>query len=208
MLRERKVDFAYVTPFDYLTAGKMMEVTPLASQLIPDGNVCYNAVLVSRKDSGIKTLDQARGKTIGLVHPDSVTGFKIFAYYLLKERRLPISEFFSKSFFTGSHLNSLERLSKGDFDVAATNTKDLQISTHALGVEPGAFNVIWKSAPLPDNLFIARADLSGEDRAMFISGLSSLGKDVLQSLKIGGFGKFDNSCMTLIKDLGDFVQNR
>ena len=208
MFKKRQVEFAYMTPIDYLQANRLLQAEAIAIQLTPDGKPGYYSVLIAKKSSGIQTLDQAKGKKLGFVLQDSVSGFKIPVYCILKERKQPLSSFFPQTVFAGDHVKVVEGLWRGDFEVGATNTKDLKNSCKMLGLDPNLFNIIWKSGFIPESVFVARSDLPLEMKDSFANALISFSRDKegIKTLNIGGFTKPDGVDFSLIKDLDAYLQ--
>ena len=208
LLKDRKIDFAYLTPFDYLQASRQVGIEALAVQMLPDGKPGYYSVLVTKKSSGIQTLEQAKGKTLGVVARDSVSGFEVQAWALNQELKLPLSAYFQKPVFAGTHLKVIQGLQKGDFEVGATNTKDLKNSSKLLGLDPAGFNVIWKSGFIPESVFAARKELPADLKTSFANALFSLNgnKEELTALNIGGYARPGDVDFSLIKGLDAYLQ--
>jgi len=208
MLKARQVQFVYLTPIDYLQAKRQAGVEGLAVQVLPDGKPGYYAVLVSKKSSGIQTLEQARGKSLGFVARDSVSGFKVQAYAFLKEQKQPASSFFSQVVFAGTHHKVVQGLLKGEFEVGATNTKDLKNSCKILGLAPEEFTIVWQIGFIPESIFAARQDLAPDLKSSFANALFSLNqeKNLLKALNLGGYAKLEEADFTLIKELDAFLQ--
>jgi phosphonate transport system substrate-binding protein len=208
LMKMGQIDFAYMAPIDYLQAQRMFGAEALAVQLTPDHKPGYNAILIAKKSSGIKTLEQAQGKKLGFVAPDSVTGFKVPTYYMFKQMKKPISSFFSSTTFMGSHGAVIEGVKRGEIDVGATNTKDLKRNCDDLGLDPGQFNVIWTSGFIPESLFVARKDLPADLKNNFANALFSFNGDkyALEQFKIAGYAKPNDADFALIKELDAYLQ--
>jgi len=206
--KSKEIDFGYLTPLDYVQAQRLAGVEGLAVQLRPDGSSGYYAVLVTKKSSGIKTMDQATGKKLAFAANDSVSGFKVQSFSLYRERNQAISKLFPQPVFAGTHFKVVEGLWKGTFEVGATNTKDLENSCKILGVKPDRFNIIWKSGLIPESVFVARKDLPPELKKAFAEALFEMNADKkeLEALNIGGFAKPNAPDFKLIKDLDAYQQ--
>ena len=50
-------------------------VEPILTTVQTDGSTGYHSVMVARKDSGIKTLADMKGKKLGFADPDSTSGY-------------------------------------------------------------------------------------------------------------------------------------
>ena len=210
LFKTGQIDFAYMTPLDYLQAQRMFGVEAVAVQLTPDGKPGYNAILITKKSSGIKTLEQAQGKKLGFVAPDSVTGFKVPTYYMFKQIKKPISSYFSKTAFMGSHGAVIEGVHRGEIDVGATNTKDLKRNCEDLGLDPGQFTVIWTSGFIPESLFVARKDLPADLKKNFANALVGFSgdKQMMAQFKIAGYSKPNDADFALVKELDAYLQKQ
>jgi len=83
-----------------------------------DGSLGYYSVFYVRSDSPYKTIQDLKGKNLGLVDPNSTSGYNMPMYKLDKLGIRPDS-FFSKVVITGSHENAVLALAQGTVDVCA-----------------------------------------------------------------------------------------
>ncbi|MCL6706027.1 phosphonate ABC transporter substrate-binding protein [Pseudomonas sp. R2.Fl] len=95
-------------------------VDPILTYTQSDGSSGYYSIMVARKDSGIKTLADAKGKKIGFADPDSTSGYLVPNVALPKEIGMPVNEYFSESGFGGGHENLVLAVLDGKFDVGTT----------------------------------------------------------------------------------------
>jgi phosphonate transport system substrate-binding protein len=210
LLKSKQIEFAFLTPADYLSASKQPGLDALAIQLLPDGSPGYYAVLVTKKSSGITTLDQAKGKSLGLVTKDSVSGFQVQGYVLQKSLSQPLSALFSKTSFAGTHIGVISGLQKGAFEVGATNTKDLKNSCKIMNLDPAQFNIIWKSELIPESIFAARKDLPPGLKKNFAEALFSMNseKKELEAINIGGYARPKEEYFSLIKGMEEYLSKQ
>ncbi|MBU0483240.1 MAG: phosphate/phosphite/phosphonate ABC transporter substrate-binding protein [Proteobacteria bacterium] len=98
-----KMDGAFFGSFTGAMAIQKLEVVPLARPVNLDGTSTYHGYLFVRKDSGIKSVNDMRGKRMAFVEKATTAGY-IFPLAFLRENGITdSSNFFSESFFTGSH---------------------------------------------------------------------------------------------------------
>ena len=167
-----------------------------ASDLNADGGTGYYSVFFVKANSSYNSVDQLKGKNLGLVDPNSTSGNNVPRFELDKMGISDVDAYFSKVVFTGSHENALLALSQGTVDVAANQWTSDDDSTLAQMLHKGMlknadgsamkkedFRIIHKSAPiigpsmyayssdLPDDLkdSIAKAffDAPTKDKAAF-----------------------------------------
>jgi phosphonate transport system substrate-binding protein len=95
-------------------------VDPILTYTQSDGSSGYYSIMVARKDSGIKTLADAKGKKIGFADPDSTSGYLVPNVALPKEIGSTIKEYFAESGFGGGHENLVLAVLDKKFDVGTT----------------------------------------------------------------------------------------
>jgi phosphonate transport system substrate-binding protein len=95
-------------------------VDPILTYTQADGSSGYYSIMVARKDSGIKTLADAKGKKIGFADPDSTSGYLVPNVALPKEIGASVKEYFSESGFGGGHENLVLAVLDKKFDVGTT----------------------------------------------------------------------------------------
>ncbi|NTJ41084.1 phosphonate ABC transporter substrate-binding protein [Agrobacterium larrymoorei] len=95
-------------------------VDPILTYTGSDGSSGYYSIMVARKDSGIKTLADAKGKKIGFADPDSTSGYLVPNVALPKEIGAPVKEYFSETGFGGGHENLVLAVLDKKFDVGTT----------------------------------------------------------------------------------------
>jgi phosphonate transport system substrate-binding protein len=85
-----------------------------------DGTTGYYSVLYVKASSPYKTIEDLKGKNIGLVDPNSTSGNNV-PRYMLDKLHINPENYFGKVVFTGSHENAVLALSQGTVDVAAND---------------------------------------------------------------------------------------
>ena len=83
-----------------------------------DGSKGYNSVFYVLAKSPYQKIEDLKGKNLGLVDPNSTSGYNMPLYTLDKLGISPDS-FFAKTQVTGSHENAVLALAQGTVDVAA-----------------------------------------------------------------------------------------
>jgi phosphonate transport system substrate-binding protein len=84
-----------------------------------DGTKGYYSVFYVRKDSPYKTIADLKGKNLGLVDPNSTSGYNMPLFALNKHGIPAADKHFGKVLVTGSHENAVIALAQGTVDVAA-----------------------------------------------------------------------------------------
>ena len=95
-------------------------VDPILTTVQTDGSTGYHSVMVARKDSGMTTLADMKGKKLGFADPDSTSGFLVPNVTLPDAIGMPVDEFFAETGFGGGHENLVLEVVKGTFDAGTT----------------------------------------------------------------------------------------
>jgi len=146
-----------------------------ANDINIDGSTGYYSVFFVKATSPYKTVQELKGKNLGLVDPNSTSGNNVPRFELDKMGITDADGFFSKVVFTGSHENAMLALSQGTVDVAAnqwTNDADstLQQMLHkgmlknadGTPMKKDDFRIIHKSAPIINGPYAYSSDLPEE----------------------------------------------
>ncbi len=83
-----------------------------------DGSKGYNSVFYVLAKSPYQKIEDLKGKNLGLVDPNSGSGYNM-PLYALDKLGITASSYFSKMQTTGSHENAIIALTQGTVDVAA-----------------------------------------------------------------------------------------
>ena len=99
-----------------------------------DGSKGYYSVFYVLASSPYRTLQDLKGKNLGLVDPNSTSGNNM-PRFKMNQLSIDPEAFFSKVVFTGSHENAVLALAQGTVDVAANwwNADDDSNLTRMLG---------------------------------------------------------------------------
>jgi phosphonate transport system substrate-binding protein len=121
-LRNRSADLAFVHPGGYVLASREAKAVIVAKNLW-HGKASFTSRIYVRRDSGIKTVEELRGKTIAFVDPASSSGY-IYPMVLLIKRGLVKNRdpktFFKDVVFSGAHDASMRALLNGHVDAIAS----------------------------------------------------------------------------------------
>ncbi|MDB5502659.1 MAG: Phosphonate-binding periplasmic protein [Tardiphaga sp.] len=146
-----------------------------ANDINIDGSTGYYSVFFVKANSAYKTIDNLKGKNLGLVDPNSTSGNNVPRFELDKMGISDADTYFSKVVFTGSHENALLALSQGTVDVAAnqwTNDNDSTLSqmltkgmlknADGTPMKKEDFRIVHKSAPIINGPYAYSSDLPAD----------------------------------------------
>lgn len=121
-LRNRTADLAFVHPVGYVLASREAKAVIVVRNLW-HGKSSFTARIYVRRDSGLKSLDDLRGKTMAFIDPASSSGYT-YPMVLLIERGLVKNRdpktFFREVVFAGSHDAGMRALLNGHVDALAS----------------------------------------------------------------------------------------
>jgi phosphonate transport system substrate-binding protein len=121
-LRNRTADLAFVHPGGYVLASREAKATIVVRNLW-HGKSSFTSRIFVRKDSGIKSVEELRGRTIAFVDPASSSGY-IYPMVLLIPKGLVKNRdpktFFKEVVFSGAHDASMRALLNGHVDAIAS----------------------------------------------------------------------------------------
>ncbi|MCY1666398.1 phosphonate ABC transporter substrate-binding protein [Rhizobium sp. SL86] len=171
----------------YLANPKAVE--PILTTVQTDGSMGYHSIMVARKDSGIKTLADMKGKKLGFADPDSTSGYLIPTVTLPEAiGGAPIKEYFGSTGFGGGHENLVLEVLKGNFDAGTTwgsgvgNFKDGYTSGNLKKmVDKGILNMddlveLWKSPLIPNGPIVVRTSMNDTMKSKFKTFMMNLPK--------------------------------
>ena len=110
-----------------------VKITAFAIDVNSDGSKGYYSVFYVKKDSPYRTIQDLKGKSLGLVDPNSTSGYNM-PLFALNKLGINAETFFDKVQVTGSHENAVLALWQGTVDTCANawNAPDDSILTRML----------------------------------------------------------------------------
>jgi phosphonate transport system substrate-binding protein len=162
-LRVNKLDIAFLTPASYVLAKNEADVrVVLKSER--KGIPFYYAAIIVRADSGIRTLDDLRGKTFAFGDSLSTTG-NVIPRRMLRERGIDPVRDFRQVLFSGGHDATVLAVLNGKVDAGATYANSPDGSDTAWmrylkdDQEIKKIRAIAYSDPIPADNLVVRANL-------------------------------------------------
>ena len=139
-------------------------VIPTLTTIKKDGNTGYKSIVVTRCDSGIESLEDAKGKVLAFADPDSTSGYAVPYYNMVEVEGFVPEEYFSAVPFAGSHEAGVTGVVNGTFDVAATwwnnDAQGVYQRMEAKGmIDPGQVCKIWESPEITSGPWTFRSNL-------------------------------------------------
>jgi phosphate/phosphite/phosphonate ABC transporter binding protein len=150
------VDIGSFSPFAYVDAAQGGKIRIIAQSVI-DGSATYRGIIVARKDSGLKTLTDLRGKRFAFVDPKSASGY-VYPRAMLVEKGINPDSFFKETIFAGDHPKVIAAVLDGRVDAGATYDNALGIAK-ASGMPSDNLVIIASTDPIPHDAIAVRIGL-------------------------------------------------
>lgn len=148
--RSGQIHIGYYGPASFARALKTgVKIEAFAQDVNQDGTKGYYAVFYVKKDSPFQTIQDLKGKNLGLVDPNSASGYNV-PLYTLDKLKIDPQRFFGKMITTGSHENAILALQQGTVDVATNwwndeNESNLLRMARKNMVKADDFRIVLKS---------------------------------------------------------------
>ena len=152
----------------YLTDPEAVEVK--LTKQNADGSTGYYSIGFTRKDTGITSMDDAKGKVFAFADPNSTSGYLVPGAELTAKYG-KLEDYFSEVKMSGGHEQTIVGVANGDFDAGVSWADGL--GNWEDGYNSGAFRKaadaglvdmnnlveIWRSAMIPEGPMVVRKAL-------------------------------------------------
>lgn len=205
-----EVDFGIIPPFASVLATNEFKARPVLVVVNKKGETTYKSQILVRKDSGIKSIEDLRGKKVAFVEASSTSGY-LFPAALLKENGIdPKNDI--QPIFAGGHDKALQLLLNGDVDVATTF---VDVRVRYSKEFPDAMNqteVLVYTDPIPGISVTVSAKMDEKtvekvQNALIAIASTDEGKELLAKLfNIYGFDKASIEDYEIIKKTAEIME--
>lgn len=183
-----KMDGAFFGSFTGALAIRKLGVIPLARPVNLDGSSTYHGLMLVRKDSGITSVKEMRGKRMAYVDRATTAGYIFPLAYLREHGVNGESGFFRETFFTGSHDAAIIAVLDGKADVAAAKNSVYDRVAKENPRVAKELTIIEKSASVPSNGLCVRAGLPDDLQKKLKQALLDLETDPAGQAVLAEFG--------------------
>jgi len=157
-MRADKLDVAFFGPFSYVLAADKADAESFAVGVRKSGKSTYQSIIIAHKDSGIKTLEDLKGKDFAFVDPASTSG-NLFPRSLLSKSGIDPEKDFKSVIYAGGH-DAVELAVKNkkvqagaDNDITFGKMVDQKL------ISPEENIIIAKSDPIPGSPIVYKKSL-------------------------------------------------
>jgi phosphonate transport system substrate-binding protein len=213
-----QLDLAEFSPSAF--AGAWLDCKCIEPAVVPlekDGTVFYIAAMITRKDSGITSIEQMKGHSLAWADPNSASGYLIPSASLRASGiDLADGAYFSRTGFAGGHEQGIVAVLNRQYDACVTWTSGQ--GDIAAGFSRGALrgmvdrgmlnmsdvNIIWKSGRIPNGPWGLRSALPSGLKAAFTALMLDLPKshrDIYDAVEQGSGVGYVPATMELYQDI-------
>ncbi|WP_299407520.1 phosphonate ABC transporter substrate-binding protein [uncultured Roseobacter sp.] len=183
-------------------------VEPVLVKINLDGSYGYHSIGFARKDSGIASLDDMKGKTFGFGDPNSTSGYLIPSIEIPEQTGATMNsgDYFGEVKFTGGHEQTIVAVNNGDVNGGVTwadgqgnwedgyNSGALRKAVDAGLVDMNDLVEIWRSKPIPEGPIVLRKDMPDDVKTTMtalVDGLYEADADCAYGVAAGDSLGFD-----------------
>lgn len=157
-MKKQKVDYAFFTAMSFVFAEKNANAKVLLKKVWEAP--FYYSVILTKNDSGIKSLEDLKGKKFGFVDERSTSGY---LYPRVKFKKSGVLEKeFSKTEFFGNHEEAARALVEGRVDAISVYADSADGSKNAVQAyfpaKAASVKPLWVSDPIPNDPLCVRQD--------------------------------------------------
>jgi phosphonate transport system substrate-binding protein len=193
------------------------KIEAFAQDVNLDGTKGYYSVLYVKKDSPFQKIEDLKGKNLGLVDPNSASGYNV-PMFSMHKLGIDAEKFFGKVVNTGSHENAVIAVQQGTVDAAFNWWNDEQESNLRRMERKGMakyddFRIVFKSQMIVNSPMAMNADLPADlkkairDAVLNIATKDKAAFDRATDGKARPWAAVDNKAFDVMIELNKFVDD-
>lgn len=195
------IDFAYLGPKSYVEAARRANAEALVVEVDGESGLPgYRGTIITKKGSGLKSLEDIKGKKWAFTSSQSTSG-TLVPTVMFSKKGIDPKKYFSKVIYSGGHEASILSVKAGKVDAASTNNLDFN---RGLGKQwtKDDFNVIYTSDLIPGAPVAVKKELPASLKMAIKGALVSYNDaEGLKRLKNKGFIPGDDSVYDSVREL-------
>ncbi len=150
------VDIGSFSPFAYVDAAKGGKIRIIAQSIL-DHSATYRGLIIARKDSGLKSVNDLEGKRFAFVDPKSASGY-VYPRAMLIEKGVKPERYFKETIFAGGHDKVIAAVLEGKVDAGAIYDGALGVAKQK-GVPVENLVTLSSTDPIPHDAIAVRLGL-------------------------------------------------
>jgi len=153
---------------------------------VKKGDSSYYSGIFTRKDKGIKSLNDLKGKSMAFGSTSSTSSFNFPVAMLIADGVDPVKDL-NKVIIAGSHSASLAALAEGKVDAAAASYNSFGKAVKKGAIDPSKFMPLAKSQPIPNPPMAMNKGLTNDLKKKLRKAFNNIHTKINPS-KIRGYG--------------------
>ena len=199
-MRHGRIDLAYFGPLSYVLARQRSEIEPFVA-LKSKGSTTYQSVVIANAASGIKKIEDIKGKHMAFGDKAS-TSSHLIPKSVLAEKGLDAGRDYEEH-FVGSHDAVAMAVQNGHAQAGGLSRPIFESLVERKIIDPAKVIVVEYSKPFPQYPWTMRSNLKPELKDKIRSAFLNL-KDpaVLKPFKADGFETISDKDYDVVRNLG------
>jgi phosphonate transport system substrate-binding protein len=183
--RSSGLDGAFFGSFTYALARAKVGVEVLARPVALDNTSTYHGLIFVRKDRGIRTARDMKGKRFAFVDKATTAGYLLPLDYFRDHGIPDHNDYLKEAYFTGTHEDAVFDVLNGKADIGAAKNTVFQRLANADPRIMKELIVLERSPDVPENAIALRKDIDASLRNRLKESLLTMhldpdGKRVLE----------------------------
>ncbi|WP_281745579.1 phosphate/phosphite/phosphonate ABC transporter substrate-binding protein [Thermanaerovibrio acidaminovorans] len=201
-LRDGRLQVAWFSPLAYVVAAEKVPMRVLGIPKVK-GKPSYRGLIIARKDSGIGSIGDLRGRRFAFVDRASGSGY-LYPRVLMAKSGLNPDRDLGDVAFLGTHDRVIEAVLAGEVDAGATYTDAWDAAAKKMNLSELA--IVATTDDIPKDAVAVRADSPEEEISRASGALLSLSTQdprcggAMRALGIDGFVRGDDSMYDVIRE--------
>jgi phosphonate transport system substrate-binding protein len=175
--RSQRLDGAFFGSFTYALAHTKLGVEVVARPMWSDNTSTYYGVVFARKDSGIRSAAQLKGKRFVFVDKATTAGYLLPLEYFRGNGIRDYRRYFAETWFAGTHEGAIRDVLDRKADAGAAKSTVYLLMTgrdEKIGRE---LVILARSPEVPENGLAIRKDFDGAMRGRIRAALLGMAGD-------------------------------
>ncbi len=186
--RAQRLDGAVFGSFTYCLAHERLGVLVLVRPEGADGVSTYHGLIFVRKDSGIRTAREMRGKRFAFVDKATTAGYLLPLDYFRRNGVSDYGRYFRETYFAGTHEDAIYDVLNGKADVGAAKNTVFDRLAAADGRLLRDLAILARSPDVPENGLALRGDIGDPVRRTLKDVLTGMDRDSAGRAVLSKFG--------------------
>jgi phosphonate transport system substrate-binding protein len=181
------LDGAFFGSFTYALAHEKMGVRVVVRPEHPDGRSTYYGMIIVRKDSGIRTIGDMRGKRFAFVDKATTAGY-VLPYAYFRRHGVDYRTYLRESYFAGTHEHVITDVLDRKADIGAVKNTVFALLASKNRRIAQELQMLERSPEVPENALAFRKDLDPKIVNAITTALLTMDHDVAGKDLLREFG--------------------